>query len=82
VGLKFINDKGERIGGVSAATLLFVVAPLNFFALSYLTMILAGVLHSDVLKFPALGFWTSACVVAIFKVLSWEKGPIRYDGKE
>ena len=81
MNLKFTNDKGEAISGTSFAITLLIVAPLNFFTLSYLTMILAGVLHSNVSRFPALGFWTSACLVALFKVFSWENGPFHFNSE-
>lgn len=74
------NQKGQVVTGLDATILLFLVLPSNFFILSYVAMILLGVLHSGVAQIPAFGFWSSACAVALFWVLTWKSGPITYGG--
>lgn len=80
MSIVFRNQDGDKITGTSAVLLQVLVLPSNFFILSYVAMILFGVLHSYVQPFPALGFWPSACVFVLFQILGWKKGPITWDG--
>ena len=75
--LTFNDSDGNKITSLHAALLVGLVLPANFFILSYTAMLLIGALHSGVTQFPALGFWMSACAVALFHVLGWD-GPIAY----
>jgi hypothetical protein len=80
MSLTFTNVEGEKITGATAAILFLLIMPINLLILSYLVMLLFGVLHSGVASFPAFGFWYSLCAVALFRVLGWQKGPITYGG--
>lgn len=80
MNLVFSNRDGDEITGARFAVIMLLVMPSNFFILSYFAMILSGALHSGVVRFPALGFWSSACAVALFQILGWKKGPITYKG--
>jgi hypothetical protein len=70
------NHEGDEITYASAVVLLALVLPSNLLILTYWSMLLAGALHSGVPQIPALGFWSTACAVALFQVLGWKNGPI------
>ena len=72
------NDEGDEIAPVHAAVLLGLVLPSNLLIATYLSMLLAGALHSGLPQFPALGFWSAACAVTLFRVLGWKDGPIAF----
>lgn len=74
-GLKFKNYEGDEIPLAFYVVLVALVLPGNLLVLSYLSMLLAGALHSGAPQFPAVGFWSAACGVVLFRVLGW-KGPI------
>lgn len=76
-GLVFKDHEGDEISFASAFVLVALVLPTNFFTLALCSMILAGALHSGVPQFPALGFWSAACAVALFQVLGWKNGPFQ-----
>lgn len=73
--LAFKDHEGDEIAPMHFVVLLALVLPSNLLLLTYCWMVLAGALHSSVPQFPALGFWSAGCVVALYRVLDW-KGPI------
>jgi hypothetical protein len=72
------NHEGDEIAPAHAVVLLGLVLPGNLLIATYLSMLLAGALHSCLPQFPALGFWSAACAVLLFRVLGWTTGPFAF----
>ena len=70
------NHDGEEISLAFALVLVAIVSPCNLLVLTYWSMLLAGALHSGAPRFPALGIWSAACAVVLFRAFCWKNGPI------